>query len=91
MIGKAAKLADSRIRKKAQFDYTSLKFILKKPQRDIVIPMHSDGNTWLKNGFKRELPFVLFVSGWTTTPEAPLNLGMAEAYNCRGGVNFVVK
>lgn len=48
---------------------------------------------WTHPEFNPKNPLVIFVTGWKTNlkqSESKAQLAMAEAYLCRGNINFVV-
>lgn len=72
----------------------NLSFILHTTRRtNVSIPITTPTQLWEHHEFNPNLPLVIFVTGWRTNlleePSVPQDT-MADAYLCRGNVNFVV-
>lgn len=60
---------------------------------NVEIPITNPDDLWKNPAFNHEWPLVIFVTGWKTNLMEGASKAqdvMAEAYLCRGNVNFVV-
>lgn len=89
-IGKIAAKVDTRIQPEYKPDIAFIKLILKQQKGPDVILKLNDIDMWDKPEFEWSKPLVLFISGWTTTPDSWVNTAMYEAYKANGGFNFMV-
>lgn len=74
-------------------DIANLAFVLHTPKTNVSIPIINPTQLWEHPQYNKNLPLVIFVTGWLTfLQNEPLGSQdqMAKAYLCRGNVNFVV-
>lgn len=72
----------------------NIRFTLRTKSKNVVIPLANSIDLWTSPEFNWEWPLVIFVTGWNTNlkeGESRPQDAMADAYLCRGNVNFVVK
>lgn len=72
----------------------NLSFILRTRQANVSIPITNPTQLWESPEFNPKLPLVIFVTGWKTNlliKRSEAQDALAEAYLCRGNVNFVVR
>lgn len=67
--------------------------VLRTTQENVSIPLTNPTQLWASRVFNPNLPLVIFVTGWKTnllTERSEAQDTLANAYLCRGNVNFVV-
>lgn len=72
----------------------NLSFILRTRQANVSIPITNPTQLWARREFNPRLPLVIFVTGWKTNlliKRSEAQEALAEAFLCRGNVNFVVR
>lgn len=71
----------------------AMSFILWTESQIIIIPFKKPDVLWGHSEFRRDLPLVIFVTGWQTNLRQGISeaqITMANAYMHRGKINFVV-
>lgn len=74
-------------------DVSRISFILKTTTSNISIPITKPNALWSDPEFNANNSLVIFVTGWQTNlgeGESQAQDEMADAYLCRGNINFVV-
>lgn len=72
---------------------SNLTFILRTRRANVSIPITNPTQLWEHHEFNPSLPLVIFVTGWRTNlmlQPSEAQDTLANAYLCRGNVNFVV-
>lgn len=91
-IGSAA-VSQQSVKPRTTPDIHNMNFILKYNGEDFLIPLTQPELLWTHEKFNKELPLVLFATGWTTNYNESENSALDtlyEAFRCRGNINFVV-
>lgn len=82
------------IQPKIMPDINEMNFVLRKKTENIVVPLKQAEKLWSNVEFRKDLPLVLLITGWSTNfDDYKANDAldtMFAAYMCRGNVNFVV-
>lgn len=85
-------LAIKSINPKVTPEFSKLNFILMTPTANYTIPLKEADKLWHHPQFNRSLNTEILVTGWTSNinkSNTALDT-VYQAYQCRGGVNFVV-
>lgn len=88
----AAALSANTVQPKFLPKINEMNFVLKTKTDNISVPLEKPEQLWSKPEFKKDLPLVLLITGWTTNVNDTNNAldTIYAAYKCRGNVNFVV-
>lgn len=94
VIGKNALNSDTiSVKRKFTPKVDAMSLVLRTKTSDIMIPIKSPDALRNHTEFDTNNPLVIFVTGWKTNMEQEVSEAqnaMADAYLCRGNVNFVV-
>lgn len=88
----AAALSAKTVQPKFLPKIHEMNFVLKTKSKNISVPLEKPEQLWSNAEFKKDLPLILLITGWTTNFNDTNNAldTVYAAYKCRGNVNFVV-
>lgn len=88
----AASLSAKTVQPKFLPKVHEMNFVLLTESKNISVPLENPEQLWTNAEFKKDLPLVLLITGWTTNINDTNNAldTVYAAYRCRGNVNFVV-
>lgn len=90
LLGSSA-LASKTIQPKFSPDINKIQFQLRTACERYSFPLLKANDMWTSPHFDPSKKVVILATGWMTTVNESETIDVfAKAYNCRGGVNFVV-